>query len=267
MANPINRRRAVALGGALAVSGLAMGRPAYADVAPQAAWQLRWSPEAGRDGLSVFEGLEDDRANSHPAAKPHIRVEGNNFRFNMHMVDRDSSTDRQRHETKGMRQPAGGSQLNLLNGQTWRFTQSLFIPSSLKATTTFTHIMQTKSPGSGTAPITVMSLRRIGSTPKIEFKVFESNTTVGAVNLAPLQNKWIDMELELKIGDGTSGRIRWVLRDGSTTVIDTAKSGVDTWLGDRVRPKWGIYRSLGDSSGSLQDCYLLYSNMRAYQWV
>lgn len=267
MDNPINRRRAVALGGALAVGGLAMARPAYADVAPQAAWQLRWAPEASRDGLGAFEGLEDDRANSHPAAKPHIRVEGNNFRFNMHMVDRDSSTDRQRHETKGMRWPAGGSQLNLLNGQTWRFTQSLFIPSTLKATTTFTHIMQTKMPGDGTGPITVMSLRRIGSTPKIEFKVFASNTTVGAVNLAPLQNKWIDMELELKIGDGTSGRIRWVLRNGSTTVIDTTKSGVDTWLGDRVRPKWGIYRSLGDSSGSLQDCHLLYSNMRAYQWV
>ena len=166
-----------------------------------------------------------------------------------------------------MRWPAGGDLVDMRDGETWRFTQALFIPSSLKATTTFTHIMQTKMPGSDSAPITVMSLRRHGSTPTLELKVFESNTLVGAVDLAPLQNKWIDMELELKIGNGTSGRVRWVIRNGSRTIIDTTRSGVDTFLADRVRPKWGIYRSLGDSSGSLQDCYLLYSNLRAYKWV
>jgi hypothetical protein len=262
MADSINRRRAVALGASLALGGLAGAVPASA-----ATWQLRWSPEADRDGLRAFEGVEDDRADSHPAGQPHIFLQDNNFRFNMHMVDRDSSTDRQRQEVKGMRWPAGGDLVGMRDGETWRFTQSLFIPGSLKATTTFTHIMQTKMPGSDSAPITVMSLRRHGSTPKLELKVFESNTLVGAVDLAPLQNKWIDMELELKIGNGTSGRVRWVIRNGSKTVIDTTRSGVDTFLEDRVRPKWGIYRSLGDSSGSLQDCYLLYSNLRAYKWV
>ncbi|GAA3466048.1 hypothetical protein GCM10018965_006000 [Nonomuraea roseola] len=38
---------------------------------------------------------------------------------------------------------------------------SMYIPSSLKATTSFTHIMQTKMPGTGTGPITVTSLRRV----------------------------------------------------------------------------------------------------------
>jgi hypothetical protein len=68
------------------------------------------------------------------------------------------------------------------------------------------------------------------------------------------------------IGDAATGRVRWVLRDGATTVIDVTRSGVDTFLQDRVRPKWGIYRSLGDTSGSLQDCYLLINTMRAYKW-
>src|SRR6266542_2557371 len=158
-----------------------------------ATWQLRWAPEASQDGLGAFEGVEDDRANSHPAGQPHIFVENNNFRFNMHMVDRDFSTDRQLH-------------------------------------------------------------------------VFEGDVIVGSTDLAPLQNRWIDMQLDMTIGDGRNGQLRWVIRNGSSTVIDVSRTGVDTWLDDRVRPKWGIYRSLGDTSGSLQDCYLLLTNMRAYQW-
>lgn len=56
-----------------------------------------------------------------------------------------------------------------------------------------------------------------------------------------------------------------VAEDGATTVIDRSKSGVDTLLADRVRPKWGVYRSLGDTSGSLQDTCLLLTRMRGYQ--
>ena len=55
----------------------------------------------------------------------------------MHTVDRDTMTDRQRQEVTGLRN--GGSYLKWLPGQTWRLTYSMFIPSSLKATTTFTH--------------------------------------------------------------------------------------------------------------------------------
>jgi hypothetical protein len=36
-------------------------------------------------------------------------------------------------------------------GQTWRLAHQMYIPGSLKATTTFTHIMQTKAPGRGSA--------------------------------------------------------------------------------------------------------------------
>jgi len=262
------RRTRVVLSCALLLTGgLLADLPTAAEpvAEAQAGWQPRWAPEAGIDGLAAFEGVEDDRANSHPAGQPHIVVEDNNYRFTMHMVDRDTMTDRQRQEVKGMH--AGGQDLILLEGETWRFTQSMFIPGPLKATTTFTHIMQMKTPGNDTLPILVMSLRRYGSIPKIELRDVESNLTVGAVDLAPLQNRWVDVELEMTIGDGTNGALRWVVRNGTSTVIDVSRTGVDTWLGDRVRPKWGIYRSLGDTSGSLQDCYLLITNMRAYQWT
>ncbi|MBM7784187.1 hypothetical protein [Tenggerimyces flavus] len=234
-------------------------------MAKAASWALRWSPDPAQTGTRAFETIEDDRADSHPAGQPHIFVEGNTFRFNMHTVDRDTSTDRQRQEVTGCRN--GSSFLQWNNGESWRVTYQMYVPSSLKATTTFTHIMQTKQPGTGTGPITVTSLRRVSGRQTIEHKIFEPNILVGRTDLEPLQNKWIDIEYELKVGTGTAGSVRWVIRNGSSTVLDVTKTGVDTFLADRVRPKWGIYRSLGDTSGSLQSTYLLLRNLKAYELV
>lgn len=229
-----------------------------------AAWTLKWSPDVATNGLGAFETVEDDRAGSHPGGAPHIKVAGDAYRFDMHMVDRDSYDDRQRQEVTGNR-TSPSSYLEWRPGETWRVTYSMYIPSSLMATTTFTHIMQTKQPGSGTSPITVTSLRRVNGVQTIEHKIFDGDILVGRTNLEPLQNKWIDIEYEMKIGDGTSGSVRWVVKSGGTTVVDATKTGVDTFLADRVRPKWGIYRSLGDTSGSLRDTYLLLKNLKAYQ--
>ena len=172
----------VALGGVLL---LVAAPPAHHSAAAtrlqvqavQDTWQPRWAPQASLDGLGAFEGVEDDRANSHPAGQPHIFVEGDNYRFNMHMVDRDISPDRQRQEVKGMR--TGGTDLILLKGRSWRFTQSMFIPGSLQATTTFTHIMQMKMPGTDSLPIFTVSLQRVDGAPMIELHDFNDNLIVG----------------------------------------------------------------------------------------
>ncbi|MGW5431901.1 Tat pathway signal sequence domain protein [Streptomyces sp. NPDC004059] len=255
-------RRAVlgaALGGAAAaVTGL----PATA--AHAASWQLKWSPSARTDGLGAFETVEDDRAHSHPAGHPHIHATGDDWRFDIHTVDRDTSTDRQRQEVTGLRTGAD-SYLKWTEGQTWRVTYSMYIPSTLKATTTFTHIMQMKQPGTGTSPIVVQSLRRVNGKQTIELRLAIDDILVGRTNLDPLHDKWTDVDFQIKVGNGSAGSVRWILKSGSTTVIDKSRSGVDTFLADRVRPKWGIYRSLGDTSGSLQDTYLLLTNLRGYQ--
>ncbi|MER7577003.1 Tat pathway signal sequence domain protein [Streptomyces sp. NPDC126514] len=233
---------------------------------PAGSWVLRWSPSPSSAGLGAFETIEDDRADSHTGGQPHIYPVGDTFRFNMHLADRDTSTDRQRHEVTGMR-TSGSSYLRWLPGETWRTTYRMYIPSSLKATTSFTHIMQTKQPGTGTSPITVMSLRRVNGVQTIELKLFEADILVGRTDLAPLHNAWVDVDFRMKIGDGAAGSVRWILRKNGSTLVDATRTGVDTFLLDRVRPKWGIYRSLSDTSGSLQDCYLLLRNMRGYQWV
>jgi alpha-galactosidase-like CBM13-containing protein/carbohydrate binding protein with CBM35 domain len=265
---PARRRRpaiVVAFGCALAFGTTALMIPASATVAAAApTWQLRWAPQASVDGLGAFEGVEDDRANSDPTHRPHIYVAGDDYRFDMNSHVRDFSTDRQRNEVKGMH--TAGQNLTLLKGQTWRFTQSMYIPSSLQATTTFTHIMQMKMPGTGSLPILTVSLARVNGVQTIELHDYNDGTVVGRTNLVPLQDRWIDMDLEMTIGDRPDGRLRWVIRNGATTVVDVVRTGVDTWLGDRDRPKWGIYRSVKDSSGSLHDTYLLLTDMRAYQW-
>ncbi|MGW3652109.1 Tat pathway signal sequence domain protein [Streptomyces sp. NPDC000878] len=252
-----------ALGGA---AGAAVGLPT-ATTAHAASWQQKWAPSASANGLGAFETIEDDRADSHTAANPHIYATGNNWRFNMHTVDRDTSTDRQRQEVTGLRNGSGSNYLKWTEGQTWRVTYSMYIPSSLKATTTFTHIMQMKQPGSGTSPLVVQSLRRVNGVQTIELKLAIDNILIGRTNLEPLHNKWTDVDFQIKVGNGSAGTVRWILTSGGSTVIDASKTGVDTFLADRVRPKWGIYRSLGDTSGSLQDTYLLLTNLRGYQLV
>jgi hypothetical protein len=225
-------------------------------------WTLMWSPQAGRDGLGAFEGVEDDRAHTDPGVR-HIYVQGNNYRFDMPMNERDTSTDRQRNEVKGMN--AGGRDLSLGLAETWRLDWSLFIPDSLQGTDHFTHIMQLKMPGDGSSPILTMDLARHGGVPKIDVRVFQGDVTIASTDLAPLQNTWLSTSLVFTVGDAPQGAVSWTLTSGNRTVVTGSKTGVDTWLADRVRPKWGIYRSVQDTSGSLHPCYLLLSNMRAYK--
>jgi hypothetical protein len=109
-------------------------------------------------------------------------------------------------------------------------------------------------------------LRRVDGLQTIEHKIFEPDILVGRTDLEPLHDKWIDVEYEIRIGDG-DGAVRWVLESDGDTVIDVSVDDVDTFIEDRVRPKWGIYRSLEDTSDSLEDCHLLLTNLRAYQLV
>jgi hypothetical protein len=251
------------------VAGGAATRPAAAHVADAssaastaasgARWKLMWSPTARKDGLRAFEGVEDDRAGSDPGVR-HIYTVGNNYRFNMPLNERDTSDDRQRNEVKGMR--AGGKNLIIRKNETWRLTYSMYIPSTLRATTSFTHIMQTKMPGTGSPPIYTIDLRQRGRTPKLELVVFKTRTVVGSTKLAPLQNRWVTVTIDAKYAD--RGSVHFTVRSGRKVVLNAARAGVDTWLGDRVRPKWGIYRSVDDTA-HLRTTYLLITNMRAYR--
>lgn len=236
---------------------------AAAPAAPKAppGWTLMWSPEANRDGFKAFEGIEDDRGHG-DHGRTHTSIQGDAYRIDMNMNVVDSARDRQRVEVKGMM--ANGRSLDLTRGQTWRLSYSMFIPSSLQATTSFTHIMQLKMPGAGSAPILTTSLRLVGKTPMIELNLFGQGI-VARTPLAPLQNTWITSTVEFRIDNKPNGYVAWTLTDSKgATLVNTRRNGADTFLDIRVRPKWGIYRSLHDKA-HLQNCFLLLTNMRAYK--
>jgi len=256
------RRATVLAGGLTALLTAALLSTPHAGADPAAlAPEPRWSPDPARDGLRAFAGVEDDRSNSHPGVT-HISVSGDSYRFVMHTRDRDGS-DRQRQEVRGMAK--GGSRVDMHRNETWRYTYQMYIPSSLKSTTSFTHIFQVKHTGVA-SPVVTMSLHRVGSRENIEMRLFgEGSAKLGVTNVVPLRDTWLDVEIEIRVADGSGGRLRWVVRDGGTTVVNAQRSGVDTWLGgSQAHPKWGIYRSLGDR-GQLQDTYLLLRTMRAYR--
>ena len=258
-----NRRTAMrgvlAIAATPLVAGVADAEIAGAEVGATA-FKQKWGPNPGVDGLKAFVGIEDDRANSHPSAT-HIFAEKDQYRFVMHKSDRDGS-DRQRNEVRAIQ--TGSSRQDMKKNETWRFNYQMYIPSSLKGTTSFTHIFQVKHTAVA-SPVITMSLFRSGSTETVEMRLFGAGQAkLGSTPLAPLRNKWIDVEIELKVADG-SGRLRFMLKDGATTVVNASRTGFDTWLGgDQAHPKWGIYRSLGDS-GQLQDTYLLLRDMKAFR--
>jgi len=240
-----------------------------------AEWKLQWNPDPRSKilGLGAFEGVEDDRANSHPGVK-HIYIEGANYRFDMHTVDRDGP-DRQRNEVKGMR-ATGDHDIFIEKGQTWRYTYSMFIPRSLTATTGFTHIMQQKTvsdAGSSGGPIVTLSLHVHDGGPAMELRLQTSDNgfnpeEFNPIPLAPLQDRWIDVEFEFTFDDAPRGSARMVVREGSKVITDKTRGGIDLFRDNeganpRVRPKWGIYRSI--KSAGLQDTYLLVTRMKAYQ--
>jgi chitin-binding protein len=228
-------------------------------------WTLKWTADPSR-GMATWEGVEDDRAHSHTSFGPHIRAEGDLFKWYMHLVDRDGS-DRQRHEVKGMNE--NGTDIKILQGQKWKFVYEMFMPTTLTGGSKFTHIHQMKmvsDAGSSGTPLSTLSTSISGSTETLVMRSLNGGTNFNPIPLAPLRGHWIEVELEYGIGFG--GYARMCVRDGGVTVTDKTMTGVDMWInegtsGRYARPKWGIYRSL-ESSG-LKDTFLQIRNLRAYQ--
>jgi chitin-binding protein len=242
---------------------------------------LRWSPSAMRDGEKAFEAVEmpdvqfpGGSPGTHRGVK-HITAiaEHDAYRIDSHYdppnaVDYDRVTqtgpmrdDRLRCETRGMVDGAG-KQVEQHNGETWRFTWSLYIPASLKGTSRFTHIYQMKyldkNGGASGSPIVTVTLR---SGDKMEVLFWIGGGSITTFDISALHDKWLSADLTMKIA--TAGNVHWVLKDGEKVIVDKTQNGT-TWPsdGDRLRPKWGIYRGI---TTGVQTSYIMLSDLRAYQ--
>jgi hypothetical protein len=239
-----------------------VSQPAAQAAGTSDGWELRWKPDPRAAGVGAFEALEDDRRGSHPEGLPHIYPKGNTYRFDAHLMDRDGS-DRMRNETRGMR--VKGRNLEIREGETWRISYQMYVPDTLDATSSFSHIWQLKTSDVGT-PVAQLSLPLQDGVQKLQARYWTTDDqvhSIASVDLEPLQNKWISTTIEFKSSD--EGYLRWVVQGGRRTVVDTRVDDIDLWFSDEQynRPKWGIYRSI--RSAGLQDTYLLVRNLTAWQ--
>lgn len=232
---------------------------------------LVWTPSITAQGTGIFEGLEEDRANSHPGVD-HIFARNDEIVFLMHRRDRDSTGggDRQRNEVKGMR--AGSTALKPKNGETWRISYEMFVPPTLHGTSKFTHIFQLKTPATNGGPWVTLSLSRSGSSELLRCRAFSTSGApdIGATDLAPLRNKWITVDMTFRIGPSGTGRfvVRNGTGDSAPVVVDSSRSGVKIPdEGDYIRPKWGIYRSVESAASDIIDTELRLRNMQAWRGV
>jgi hypothetical protein len=100
---------------------------------------------------------------------------------------------------------AGGAILKINKDTTWRIAYQACWPSTLTATTKFTHIMQLKVPDIG-GPLWTLTPRQ-KSTPRLTvltLKDNDSSTEHDLTSFSAPRNKWIDLEFEFK----ASGELR-----------------------------------------------------------
>ena len=127
--------------------------------------------------------------------------------------------------------------------------------------------------GPSGGPIVTLSLHVHDGEPAMELRLQISDNgfnpeEFNPIPLAPLQDKWIDVEFEFTFDDAPRGGARMVVREGSNVITDKTRTSIDLFRDNeganpRVRPKWGIYRSI--KSAGLQDTHLLVTKMKAYQ--
>jgi hypothetical protein len=218
-----------------------------------------WHPSPGTDGLNAFEGVEDDRAHSDPGVK-HIYVKDGGYHWDMPVKERDRQTDRQRNEVRGMRN--AGKALVMGQGSTWRLTYDLYLPSSLHGTSEFTHIHQLKKPDTGSLPLVTMSLRRDAGPEVLALYAFAAGVDVAVTPLAPLRDHWVSVDLTYLIGP--KGAAHFTLKDNGRTVVQGSRTNIKIWLGDRIWPKWGIYRSVRSAKSDIVKTWMEIRNFKAY---
>lgn len=203
------------------------------------------------------------------------------FAFHIHAaVDDDrgiaSVTDRQRNEIKtDAKSPAA---LVGQEGEEMLFRWKFRLPAGMKTTTRFCHIHQIKGidNAAGTAdvgsPVITFTARTL-SNGKQQLQVIyvgptaaqTGNVYLARADLQELLGEWVEVEERIRFGRAGSYALRIVRIADGKVLADVPAAALDLWRdGTRgMRPKWGIYRSVGpDGSlrGELRDEILLFTD-------
>lgn len=172
------------------------------------------------------------------------------FEFYVHVTpdnDRCINTDRQRVEIKTYE--TSPDYLKGTLGETITYKWKFKIPSGFKPSSSFTHIHQIKPVGGDDGnPIFTLTPRK-GSPNKIEL-IHDNTTKVATADLSLFENVWVECTEVIKVGvSGTYSMLIKKISDG-TVLLTYSSKNIMTIRPDNnfILPKWGIYRSLNNSS-------------------
>nr|WP_044654307.1 hypothetical protein [Bacteroides acidifaciens] len=168
-------------------------------------------------------------------------------------------TDRQRNEIK----TDNKSPKSLVgqNGETMAFRWKFCLPAGFQTTTKFSHLHQLKGidNSSGTADvgsplITLTAYSNSGSKGGQQLRVRYderggSTTTLASTDLAGFLGNWVEVEEKACFGEDGSYEVTITrIKDGKV-LLKFGPEKMDMWRTDctGLRPKWGIYRYLGEN--------------------
>ncbi|MFT3753741.1 MAG: hypothetical protein QM800_12985 [Paludibacter sp.] len=189
------------------------------------------------------------------------------FKFHIHVKldnDRCINFDRQRVEIKTY-EPSPEN-LKGVSGETvvykWRFK----LPSGFQPSANFSHIHQVKAVGGDDDdPIFTLTVRK-ASPNRIEL-IHNNTTKVTTADLSLFEGNWVEATERIKI-DSIHGAYSMTIKKISSgaTILSYSNNNLMTirYNNTFIRPKWGIYRSLGDSA-NLRDESLYFAAFSIYE--
>ncbi|MCC8170599.1 MAG: polysaccharide lyase [Parabacteroides sp.] len=169
----------------------------------------------------------------------------------------ENITDRQRNEIK----TDNKSPENLVgqSGEMIVFRWKFRLPAGFQTTTKFSHLHQLKGidnpantadVGSPLLTLTAYSGNKGGQELRVRYdKRGEGTTTLASTNLADFLGNWVEVEEKVLFGENGSYEVVITrLKDGKVLLKLNPKK-MDMWRTDCIglRPKWGIYRYLGEN--------------------
>lgn len=188
------------------------------------------------------------------------------FRFYIHKdIDTDrcgTNTDRQRNEIKAY--SPSPAKLKGTLGETVIYEWFFKIDENFQPSSRFTHLFQLKASGGDddANPVFTITPRETNRLELIHGSGNDNYSVIESTELDKIKGKWAKVTCETTyLEDNGDFSITISLLDG-TEVISYAGQ-LDMWRtgADFVRPKWGIYRSLGDKE-SLRDEVVLFADFK-----
>lgn len=195
----------------------------------------------------------------------------NVFEFNAHINednDRCINFDRQRVEIKTY--AASPDNLKGISGETLVYKWKFKLPQGFQPSTSFTHIHQIKAvDGDESLPLFTLTPRK-GSTNKMTLLYIKDNVSsvieLASVDLSDFENVWVEATETIKIGTNGTYSITLNRASDNVNLLSYSSLSIQTIRPDNsfIRPKWGIYRSLNNSS-DLRDESVRFSDFSIYE--